>query len=157
MERNKILIKSNKHLVQESKQAEDELKLMKEIEHKGNQELTSFPKEEKNLLKQISTEVHNSNHMLNQILDKENYTKNRQKKTFAEVLAKAKPLEKKIQKLIVKRINNDNKEIDVPDIKTYIAHYINKNSTIQAKSIKIKIKDEAIISVINEDSLSYAT
>ena len=97
------------------------MKLIKDSEHKGNQELASFP-EEKNLLKQISTEEHTNNHMLNQILDKENYTKN--KKTFAEVLAKDKPLEKKIPKLIVKRIKNDNKEIDVPDIMTYIAHYI---------------------------------
>ena len=56
--------------------------------------------------------------------------------------------------MIVKRIKNDNKEIDVPDIKTYIAHYINKNSTIQAKSIKIKKKDKAIISFINEKSLT---
>ena len=42
----------------------------------------------------------------------------------------------------------------MPDIKTYIAHYINKNSTIQAKSIKIKNKKEAIISFINEGSLT---
>ena len=35
--------------------------------------------------------------MLNQMLDKENYTKNQ--KTFAEVLAKDKPLEKKIPKI----------------------------------------------------------
>ena len=75
------------------------MKLIKDSEHDGKQELTSFPEEEKNLLKQISTVVHNNNHMLNQILDKENYTKN--KKTFAEVLAKDKPLEKKIPKLIV--------------------------------------------------------
>ena len=40
------------------------------------------------------------------------------------------------------------------DIKTYIAHYINTSSTIQTKSTKIKNKDEAIISFINEKSLT---
>ena len=70
VERNEILIKSNKHMAQKLKQAEDELKLIKNSEYKENQELTSFPEEDKNLLKQISAEVHNNNHMLNQILDK---------------------------------------------------------------------------------------
>ena len=69
------------------------------------------------------------------------------------MLAKDKPLEQKIRKLIVKRRKNDNREIDVSDIKTYIAHYINKNSTVQAKSITIKNK-EAIINFINEESLT---
>ena len=63
-------------------------------------------------------------------------------------------LEKKIRKLILKRRKNDKKEMDVPNIKSYIAHSINKNSTIQANSIKIKNKDEAIISFINEESLT---
>ena len=70
------------------------------------------------------------------------------------MLAKDKPLEKKIPKLIVKRRKNDNRDIDVPDIKTYIAHYINKNATIQAKSITVKNREEAIISFINEESLT---
>ena len=68
VERNEILIKSNKHMAQKLKQTEDELKLIKDSE-------TSFPEEEKNLLKQISTEMHNNNHMLNQILDKKTILK----------------------------------------------------------------------------------
>ena len=54
-------------MAQKLQETEDELKLIKDSEHKGNQELTNFPEEERNLLRQISTEVHNNNHMLNQI------------------------------------------------------------------------------------------
>ena len=44
----------------------------------------------------------------------------------------------------------------MPDIKKYIAHYINKNVTIQAKIITIKNREEAIISFINEESLTQS-
>ena len=47
VERNEILIKSNKHMAQKLKQTEDELKLIKDSEHNGKQELTSYPEEEK--------------------------------------------------------------------------------------------------------------
>lgn len=53
------------------------------------------------------------------------------KPTFAEIVHKDKPEHKKVPKLIVKRINKDDKT----DITERVAHYLIKEKTIQAKQI----------------------
>ena len=119
-------------------------------------------KTENELLRDLNNELKDKNRILAELLakEKENFVigrntyENKNKATFTEVLAKEKPLEKKITKLIVRRRENISKGIDVPEIKSYIAHYINKSSTVQAKSVKIKSKDEAIISFMNEESMA---
>ena len=93
------MVKEDKITKQKLKQAEHELNLkIEELKNTENKNTTVDVDE--NIIKQISTEVHNNSCILKQLLEKENVFKS--KRTYAEALTKDKLLEKKIPKLIVK-------------------------------------------------------
>ena len=57
---------------------------------------------EKQLLKELNSELKDKNKILNELLTKEKQGKNNNIKTYAEIIVKPKPKSKRVPKLIIK-------------------------------------------------------
>lgn len=120
-----------------------ELTLLKQL----NAEIT----EKNKILKELNFELKEKNDLYKEQLSKDN-SFNQSRKSYADTVSSFKTQPKKVAKLTVKRL----KEEDKSDMSNCVSHYLIKEKNIQTKKLYIKNKNEITVNFANEESAKSA-